>query len=143
MAAITKFKGKHEFLTNMLECRVDVFDLTFNSAEAAYQAAKSKDPEVRKRIAAIKNPYKAKEAGKKIDKRSDWELVKVDVMEEVLRAKFRDKRLRQLLVDTGKAKILHVNKHGDDFWGVIEDTQEGRNELGNILMKLRDEFKTE
>lgn len=143
MTAITNFKGRQEFLSNMYECKVQVFDLTFNSAEAAYQAAKSKDPEVRKRVAGIKNPFKAKQFGKEVNLRSDWELVKLDCMEEVLRAKFRDKHLRQLLVDTGKSKIVHLNKHGDDFWGVIEDSQEGRNELGNILMKLRDEYKKE
>jgi hypothetical protein len=69
--------------------------------------------------------------------RRDWERVKVGVMREAVEAKFRQHQdLRALLLATGDAKLVE-HSEDDDFWGDGGDGR-GRNELGRILMAVRE-----
>ena len=52
---------------------------------------------------------------------------------------YRNKELRKKLLETGDRYLEETNWWGDDFWGVCNG--EGRNELGKILMKVRDFWK--
>jgi len=72
--------------------------------------------------------------------RSDWQSVKVQMMEEVLRLKFEQhSRLKRELLATGDAELVE-DSDKDSFWGVGAD-RKGRNELGKALMRLRDKFR--
>lgn len=77
-----------------------------------------------------------------VDLRSDWEAVKVTVMEEIVRAKFtQNEDLKWRLLTTGDACLEEGNTWHDTFWGVDAKTGEGLNHLGRILMKVRDELR--
>ena len=52
---------------------------------------------------------------------------------------YRNKELRKKLLETGDRYLEETNWWGDDFWGGCNG--EGRNELGKILMKVRDFWK--
>jgi hypothetical protein len=68
--------------------------------------------------------------------------VKIGVMREAVEAKFRQhEELRALLLGTGDAQLIEHTEN-DDFWGDGGDGS-GRNELGRILMAIRDALRRE
>src|SRR4051812_8135686 len=74
--------------------------------------------------------------------RRDWESVKIGVMREAVEAKFRQHDdLRALLLTTGDATLIEHTEN-DDFWGDGGDGT-GRNELGRILMAVRERLRQE
>ena len=83
----------------------------------------------------------AKREGKRVRLRGDWESVKDEIMEEVVRAKFsQNPELLQRLIDTGDRELTEGNRWHDTYWGVDLTTGQGENHLGIILMKLRAEL---
>ncbi len=79
---------------------------------------------------------------RKVLLRSDWEQVKVQLMEEIVRAKFtQNADLAQMLLATGNRLIQEGNTWHDVFWGVDQKTEKGENHLGKILMKIREELR--
>lgn len=68
-----------------------------------------------------------------------WCRKRVDIMEEILRCKLNQHELvSETLRDSGDKTIIEMNDD-DYFWGWGRD-RNGRNELGKLWMKLRDEF---
>ncbi len=135
---ISKFSGKYKFLSNFYPCKISYLGLTFLNAEAAFQAAKSINPEERKDFEFL-SPSQAKKMGRKIELRSDWEQMKIKVMSEILAIKFSDPELRQMLLDTGEEELVEGNTWNDRFWGVCSG--EGKNVLGKLLMELRTKIR--
>lgn len=135
---ITSFRGSHSFLSNFYATEVYFEGERYPSSEHAYQAAKTLDSSLRKYIASLPTPGDAKREGRKVLLRPNWEGIKVDVMQEILRDKFSDIELREKLLATGDAALVEANSWGDSFWGVHGGI--GKNMLGKILMELRDEF---
>ena len=85
----------------------------------------------------ISTPEVAKHLGRKVELRWDWEEVKDEVMLYLVQKKFftKDVYLRMLLA-TKDAKLIEGNTWGDTYWGVCNG--KGQNELGKILMQVRD-----
>lgn len=141
MNVITDFDGEYEFLSNFFATPLLYEGLKYQSSEAAFQAAKSFAPSEREAISKM-SPDKAKLAGRKVKLRSDWEAVKVSIMEEVLRAKFtQNPELMKKLLATGQALLVEGNDWRDTFWGFDVNLGYGVNMLGQILMKLRAEHQ--
>ncbi|PFH48374.1 hypothetical protein AMATHDRAFT_150037 [Amanita thiersii Skay4041] len=68
--------------------------------------------------------------------RSDWRVVNIQMMDEVLWHKFtQHSALKQELLATGDAELIEASDL-DAFWGWGAD-HKGRNELGKALMRLR------
>ena len=63
----------YRFLSNFYPCLVVWRKRTYPSAEHAYQAMKTRDPEARRRIASLATPGEAKKAGRRLVLRADWE----------------------------------------------------------------------
>jgi ribA/ribD-fused uncharacterized protein len=137
--SIDIFRGEHFFLSNFYPCLVPYEGLNYPSAEHAYQAAKSLNPRVREAIAALPDAKSAKRDGREISVRPDWEDVKIQIMENIVRVKFTgSKYLGERLVETFPHRIIHANWWGDTFWGVHRGN--GEDHLGKILMKVRAEI---
>lgn len=137
--AITKFRGKYEFLSNMYPTILYIGDEIYPSAEHAFQAMKCLDKDERIAMSTCRSSKEAKAAGRLVKLRPDWEEVKVDMMYKVLKAKFENPELAQKLRDTNGETLVEGNTWGDDFWGVNSKGQ-GRNMLGNLLMQVRKEI---
>lgn len=135
---IDSFSGQYDFLSNFYMHEVDYEGKRYPSTEHAYQAAKSLDPAEREKVRKARSAGHSKKLGRKINLRTDWESVKVDVMRTVVREKFKSARLKQLLLDTGKAKLVEGNHWGDTYWGVCKGR--GKNWLGKVLMEVRKEL---
>ena len=72
--------------------------------------------------------------------RSDWEEVKEEVMYKALQSKFiQHSELRQQLIDTRDRKLIEHTPY-DSYWGDGGDGS-GKNRLGELLMRLREEMK--
>ena len=116
----------------------------YSSLEEAYQASKfiGIAPEVEQKI---KNSYSAHEAKKiafenRDKQRKDWDEVKVQIMEELLRLKLnQNPYVKKKLLETGDYLIVE-DSPTDSFWGWGED-RKGENVLGKLWMKLRDELR--
>lgn len=137
--AITDFSKENEFLSNFYSCTIIYEDITYHTTEAAYQAAKTFDVLDKKEIAVAATPGLAKKLGRRLKMRTDWDDVKVSVMEQCLRLKFAQPELKKKLLDTGEEYLVEGNYWGDVFWGVCKG--KGENNLGILLMKLREEYK--
>lgn len=73
-------------------------------------------------------------------KRGDWESVKKDIMCKALLAKFtQNEPLRRSLLSTGKRTLIEASPY-DNFWGCGADGG-GKNELGKLLMEIRNLFQ--
>ena len=82
--------------------------------------------------------------GRQVTLRTDWEQVKVSIMEKIVRAKFvQNPYLMKKLLDTGELLLIEGNTWKDTFWGVDINNGEGKNHLGKILMNVREELRKE
>jgi ribA/ribD-fused uncharacterized protein len=134
------FEGNHRFLSNFWPAEVIFEGYAYPTVEHAYVAAKTLDQEQRNKVLAIPTEQagKVKRLGRTFDLREDWEDVKVPIMEDLLRQKFMIQDLFNQLLMTQGFYIEETNTWGDTFWGVCN--KEGRNILGLLIMKIRDEY---
>jgi hypothetical protein len=134
------FQEDFRFLSNFYERPFEYLGITYKCSEAAYQAAKFSDEDFRKRFENL-NGAQSKKLGRGMhwSYRNDWDQVKVQVMKDILRAKFQDKFLALLLLSTNGIDLVEVNTWNDRFWGVCHGR--GENMLGKLLMELREELK--
>lgn len=138
------FDGKYRFLSNFYPALVWVDSTQYPTVEHAFQAAKTISFHHRMDIALADTPGKAKRLGRKVPLREDWEEVKSDVMEDLVRQKFQDPTLKKELLATGDEELVEGNTWNDCVWGMTKDAQGtwvGENRLGKILMKIRQELK--
>lgn len=136
--AIEDFTGDYRWLSNFHMVDVTFDDEAYRSTEHAYQAAKTFLPAERRAIRDAETCGKAKRLGQKVSLRPDWEDVKIDIMRDLLRQKFKYPDLRQKLIETGRHHLVEGNTWNDKFWGVCEG--EGENHLGRLLMDVRAEI---
>jgi hypothetical protein len=139
MQMIGEFKGAYRFLSNFWNATVHYEGTDYKSVEHAFQAAKTLLPSERAWVWSAQTASEAKKRGRQVALRPDWEQVKLDVMEALVRDKFsRHPHLRDQLLATGTHELVEGNWWNDTFWGVCRGT--GYNHLGRILMKVRAEL---
>ena len=139
MEKIESFRDEYFFLSNFYLCKVTIDGVTYSSGEAAFQAQKCVKKEEKDRFVEL-SPAQAKRYGKRVELRPDWEDVKLSIMETVVTAKFtQNPDLTTKLIETGDAELIEGNHWRDYFWGMCNG--KGKNNLGKILMKIRDELK--
>lgn len=146
-------KERYGGLSNMSnEFSLDVCKERVRSSEALYQAMKFPHlPDVQRVIVDQKSPMSAKMMAKphRLEIRSDWEEVKVDIMWWVLRVKLRQNALMfaKALEETTHLDIVEKSSK-DRFWGALNASEnglpmlEGANVLGQLLMKLRADLRS-
>lgn len=142
---IGPFKGRWRFLSNFHESSLTYGGHRFPTAEHAYQARKAYRQEALfHQIKDADTPGEAKKLGYRARLPQDWDEAKVGFMTEIVTAKFcQNAHLARRLMETRSARnslIVELNGWGDTYWGAGEDTGEGENHLGRILMGLRDTF---
>ena len=140
---IKSFDGEFRFLSNFYPATVLLDGEGYASVEAAYQAAKSLDPDYRQKIQeAGEDSAAVKKLGKKAKLRPCWsDEFKLKVMNELVRQKFEHPALKKLLLATGDQELEEGNWWSDFFWGVCRGR--GENHLGKILMAVREELRAD
>ncbi len=140
-SVVRQFQGEYRFLSNFWAAPVMYGGIVYQNNEAAFQAQKCLDDEEKRRFSNME-PAQAKREGRRVKLRPDWETVKVGLMYEIVKAKFtQNPELGQLLLHTGDAALYEGNHWHDCFWGVSLKTGRGKNHLGQILMKVREELR--
>jgi hypothetical protein len=139
---IKEFQGQFRWLSNFwfVNGGIEYEGVIYPTVEHAFQAAKTLDPNERQAVRSAASPGKAKRVGRRVTMRPDWHLVKLEIMEDLVRQKFtNDPELRKKLLRTGNKPIQEGNTWGDTFWGVCRG--KGKNHLGRIIMKVREELR--
>lgn len=121
-------------------CRIRYKDHIFKCVEAAYQSQKC--PSMIEAFTSL-DADRARQLGKKVPLRDDWEKVKYSIMEEIIRIKFTPENLfkrdqayffyTQLDFTYPQDLIYDVD---DYYWGEINGS--GQNNFGKILMEIRE-----
>ncbi len=112
---IDDFSNAYWFLSNSYGAPATYKDITYHSAEMAFQ-----------------------EAIKKYD--GDVS----EMMFDILKTKFSNPEMKKRLLLTENKQLLNRNRHHDNYWGDCICNKcrdvEGKNILGKILMKIREEL---
>jgi ribA/ribD-fused uncharacterized protein len=138
---IDSFTGEYRWLSNFFPCQVCLDTELYDSVESAYQAAKTLNVDDRRKIQLMK-PGEAKKFGKSVKLREDWEQVKLQIMENLLRQKFASgSSFAEKLLDTDYEELIEGNWWYDTFWGRCKGI--GENHLGRILMTIRYDLRNE
>lgn len=142
---VTAFRDANRFLSNFYPVIIFYRGHSYSTAEHAYQAQKTLIPEQQERIRTAPTPGIAKHLGREATIRPDWDEIKDQIMEEILRIKFvRGSYLSGMLIMTNNGTLIEGNSWGDRYWGMTQNPETkawvGQNKLGEILMKIREEL---
>lgn len=143
---IDDFQGDYAFLSNFVPAPVILDGVRYPTVEHAYQAAKTMELGEREKIRGASTPALARKMGRKLQKRSDWPDLKLDIMRDLVRQKFEGQPdLKKRLLATGEAELVEGNTWHDNFWGNCRcarcEALPGQNWLGRILMDVRHQLK--
>lgn len=134
---IDLFVGEHEFLSNFYPCHVEYGGLSFICAEGAYQAQKAVNPKNKPQFTCLYGGQ-SKRKGRKVWMRSDWDNVKYSIMKDIVTFKFlNNPPLMRQLLNTFPSELIEGNTWKDTFWGYDFNLEAGENNLGKILMEIR------
>lgn len=117
---------------------------TWQTSEHYYQAQKFAGTVYEAKIREANGPMQAATEGRDKSKplRKDWETVKEDIMYDAIYAKFtQHKDLQEILLSTDDSELIE-DSPVDYYWGCGKDGT-GKNRLGVLLMRLRDELREE
>ena len=148
MKKIDFFTGEYEFLSNFTYSPITRYGISVPTAEHAFQMLKATNLNDMQYIAQAHTPGLAKSRGRAVNMRGDWEQVKYEVMYAVQVDKYQQNpQLLKKLLATGDAELEEGNWWHDNIWGNCKCDRckniEGRNMLGEILMKVREELKND
>lgn len=143
------FHGAYDFLSNMYPCPVSYQNETFSCTEIPYHLYRIKEEctIVRDQFRNCKTGYEAKALNNRYKKsgqlkqlkRPDWEQINLQLMYDLVYAKFsQNPELKIKLLQTGTIELVENNTWHDTFWGVCNGI--GENHLGKILMQIRSEL---
>ena len=137
------FSGAFDTLNNFSAHTVKIWNKVFPTVEHAFHWKKfeNTEPELAAKILKAGSPWSAKKLSRTSENiRTGWREARVDIMTDIVRAKVvQHEDVKQVLLSTGSKKIVE-NSPVDDFWGCGKDGN-GQNNMGKILMKIREELK--
>ena len=142
------FQGEHSYLSNFYRAPIELSSGKFNNVEQAFVHARAvhcQAPAIADEILRTPDPYLCKQLGKQIKTTPEWDMVKLGLLEKLIRAKFtQHPALADRLMKTENSKLFEGTR--DRFYGVgipisqhqsIGPNNPGQNKLGEILEKVR------
>lgn len=137
---IQSFTGKYSFLSNFYRNPVILDGILYPSAEHAYMSHKSDDLLWKTDCQDFTvTPAEIKKLSRSVKLVDNWDNMRLEVMYNVLKAKFNCPVLAQKLKETGDQELIEGNTWNDTYWGVCNGI--GHNHLGKLLMQVRSELK--
>ena len=128
----------YPFLSNFHPCEITYEGITYHSVENAYQAQKC--PERASEFIDI-SAKDAKNLGKKVEVRPDWDNIKLRIMWDLVHQKFEDPDLLSQLQSVPSPIVEHNWWH-DNYWGACTCDKcrdiPGLNWLGKILEDIKE-----
>lgn len=142
MIRFYKVGDKYGEFSNFSPHEVIVLGTTWKTSEHYFQARKFQDSSLVLKVMDAPTPMEAANIGRDRNNkiRDDWESIKLEVMKEVILAKFtQHENLKELLLSTGTEDIVEASQY-DSFWGEGADGK-GKNYLGKILQEVREQIR--
>jgi len=149
-------KGEFRTFSNQAEYPIQISDVRYPTVEHYFQAMKARefgDTEIEKKIEGTPSAKAVKALGKKVKNfiKEVWDSKRIEIMTRGVKAKFvQHPELQKQLLDTGD-RIIGEADARNSFWGIgtSENTEKsgepskwkGQNQMGKLLMALRDDFK--
>lgn len=145
MIIIDKFDGPYGFLSNFSKSPIVYHGKHWPTAEHLYQSLKTADQNYQERIRLSSSPDEAKRMGRNVMLPIDWAKRKIVSMHLCVFLKFiQNRQLYKKLSLTKAAYLIEGNIWHDNEWGDCKCEHcrsiSGKNLLGIILMKVRDEL---
>lgn len=138
---IDSFQREFFFLSNFYPIVLEIDGKKYRSSEHYYQACKALNMDDHEKIRNTLTPNDAKKAARKIKSFDpNWDTNRLDVMRKVLEVKFAIPEMREALLATDGFELIEKNWWHDKFWGTDMDNI-GENNLGKMLMELREKYK--
>ena len=142
LSRIDSFTGYFDFMHNNFQTPVYYDGILYPSVTHAYHAARSSDEVTRRAILNSETFQILGNIAIRIEDPLGWQEKKVKVMEQLIRDKFRrSKELQDKLRMTENRELVMTyqeEKKNNLYWGVVKG--KGQNQLGRILMKIRDDL---
>lgn len=147
--SFTRVSKPFGWLSNMAPYPIPFNNQLWNTAEALFQALRFGDAGVKEKIRAQKSPMAARFVAKNRDNKQHMIVVPhserdKENMRFVINLKFTHyPKLADCLIKTFPHDIIeNCSLRGDTFWGArkIGEHWFGENNMGNLLMDLRDEL---
>ena len=136
---IREFQGEYRWLSNFASVQIEFEGKTYPSVEHAYMSAKSADESWKELCAnGGLTSGQIKQRSHKVKLVPKWEEIKLQVMKECLILKFNQQPYKNLLLKTGDMHIQEGNNWNDKFWGVSLKDNQGQNNLGKLIMSIRE-----
>lgn len=139
-----KTDGEWGIFSNFAGTPVEENGIIYKTTEHYFQSKKFKDKENINAVISAPTAHLAAQVGRDRTRplRVDWEIIKDSVMYDalVLKAK-QHPQFKKKLIESGEREIIEDSPY-DSYWGCGKDGN-GRNQLGKLLMKLRDQLKKE
>jgi ribA/ribD-fused uncharacterized protein len=133
------FFGEYRYLSNFHLSPVYFEKLLYPSSENAFQAAKVVYEH--RYVLTECSPSESKKVWKTLPTLytpENWDKIKYNIMARILAEKFgTNAQIREMLVNTGNKDLSEYNWWQDTYWGYDVNKNEGQNNLGKILMKIR------
>lgn len=135
---------EYEWLSNMYPAPFkNEAGIKFVSSEHYYMWCKADNKDDANRVLNVGNSWAAKKIGNTVKLRADWHTYRLVAMKKALRLKFtQNQELKDKLLATGDVELIEYAPWGDIYWGV-DKSKKGQNNLGKLLMELREELKNE
>lgn len=144
------FQGEYSPLSNFFPSRItDSSGMVYESAEQAFQYRKAKahgSHSLANKIISTRNPYKAKQFGKRVQVEKAWKKQENDIMSDILLAKFtQNKNIGKYLISLTGRRLHEATT--DRKWAVGTDLSskalrledwKGNDVLGQLLESTRD-----
>lgn len=140
---INFIESHFHYLSPFSAHRIEIWGEIFPTVEHAYQTSRIKPGPERDAIKNAPSPLDAWREGQKWKKNPELmveQFDKYEIMEALFRAKMaQHPDIIDILVESGSRELLKVIETDDD-WGTGKDGS-GKNHMGNLWMKLRDEVR--
>lgn len=145
------FQGSHAYVSNFYQTDIEYQNLTFTSAEQAFQwkkATHNNDPCVARRILDTDDPYTIKKLGEEVQIAHSWREIEEETLHEIVREKF----LQNQEIQNRFINSPHINYYectvgskwgcGSKLGSINLDPEllKGKNKFGEILTALKQEF---
>ena len=136
----------------MYDCEIEYNEKLFNSVEQAYQYTQANTlgcTDVAGKIMDAPNGREAMNSAKELPPSNTWDIVKLDVMKELVQIKMDScQAFRDALLESGNKILAEATR--DSFYGsgltpdltrcTSPSNYPGQNELGKLMMELRSAY---
>lgn len=129
-------------LSNFSSFMVHFDQRLWPTSEHAYQAMKFSDVDTQEAVRRLWSAHTAMNYARTMPHlyRKDWEEVKVQMMEDICRAKWEQHvYVQQKLEESGDTELVESSPI-DSFWG-WGPNKDGLNHLGRIWMRIREDAR--